>query len=122
LLDCVFLQSNINSCVFFGQGWIVLKCVDECIIVGDSTACIESLIQSFHDGMENFILQDKGSIDKYLGFSTTQLDNMSFSLMQPSLIDRVTSFLGIDNGCTNDHLTPVGKLHLNKDLNGISRR
>ncbi len=94
--------------------------VDGCIIVGDSTAHIETLIQSLHDGTENFILQDKGSIDKYLGGIITLLDNLTFSLTQPFLIDLITAFLGIDICCTNKRLKPVGKPLLNKNLNGFS--
>jgi hypothetical protein len=67
-----------------------------------------------HNGAEIFILQDEGSIDRYLGVSITQLKNLSFSVMQPSLIDCVTAFLGMDNDCTNKHLTPDGKLFLKK--------
>jgi hypothetical protein len=80
------------------------------------------LITSLHNGKENFILQDEGSIDKYLGVSITQLDDQSFSFTQPFLIERVTAFLSIDNGCTNKHLTPVGKLLLNKNLLEVLRK
>jgi hypothetical protein len=72
--------------------------------------------------MENFILQDEGSIDKYLGIGITQLNYLTFSLMQPFFIDCVTAFLGIDDGCTNKHLTPVDKPLLNKDLMGVSQK
>jgi hypothetical protein len=68
-----------------------------------------------HGGDKNFVLQDKGSIDKYLGVSIKQLDEDSFELTQPFLIERITSFLGIGDGKTNERLTPVGKLLLNKD-------
>jgi hypothetical protein len=84
--------------------------------------CIENLITSLHDGKENFILQDEGSIDKYLGISITQLDNASFELTQPFLIEHISIFLGIANGHTNKHETPVGKPLLNKDLNGFPRK
>ncbi len=104
--------------MFFGQGCIA----DDCIIVGDSTSRINTLINSLHNGMEKFILQDEGSIDKYLGVSITQLDGVSSSLTQPFLIDWVTAFLGIDNGCTNESLTPVGKSLLNKDLLGVFQK
>ena len=89
--------------------------VDDCIIVGDSTKRIEALITSLHDGTENFILQDEGSIDKYLGVSISQLDDKSFDLTQPFLVKRITAFLGIDKGFTNERDTPVGKPLLNKD-------
>ncbi len=48
-----------------------------------------------------------------------QLDDLSFDLTQPFLIERITAFLGIDKGQTNERETPVGKNLLNKDLNGV---
>ncbi len=36
LQDQGFVQSSIDSCVFFGPGCIVLTYVDDCIIIGDS--------------------------------------------------------------------------------------
>ena len=83
---------------------------------------IDALIDSLHGGDENFVLQDEGSIDKYLGVSITQLDESSFELSQPFLIERITSFLGIGDGKTNERLTPVGKPLLNKDTLGIPRK
>ncbi len=97
----------------------MLTYVDDCIIVADSMVRIEQLITSLHNGTENFILQDKGSIDKYLGVNIEQLNYSSFHLMQPFLIERISDFLGIDNGCKNERDTPVGKPLLNKDLNGV---
>ena len=100
----------------------MLTHVDDCIIVRDKMDRIESLITSLHDGKENFVLQEKGSIDKYLGVSITQLDDASFELTQPFLIERISFFLGIANGRTNEHETPVSKPLLNKDLNGVPRK
>ncbi len=46
-----------------------------------------------------------------------------FELTQPFLIERITiSFLGIGDGKTNERLTTVGKLLLNKDTLGIPRK
>jgi hypothetical protein len=109
-------------CVFFGQGCIILKYLEDCIVVGDSISCIDTLIQSLHDGTEKRILQDEGSVDKYLGVSITQLINLSFSLTQPFFIDCVAAFLGIDNGCTNKCLKPAGKPLLNNDLMEVSQK
>ena len=75
LLDCGFTQSNIDACVFFEKECIMLTYVDDCIIVADSMDHIEQLITSLHNCTENFILQDKGSIDKYLGVNIEQLDD-----------------------------------------------
>jgi hypothetical protein len=43
-----------------------------------------------------------------------QQDASSFKLTQPFLIKRITKFPGIDNGTTNERLTPVGKPLLKK--------
>ncbi len=77
------------------------------------------MIKSLHGGDENFVLQDEGSIDKYLG---VKLDDSLFELSQPFLIERITSFLGIADGKTNKRLTPVGKPLLNKDTLGVPRK
>jgi len=70
---------------------------------------IDELITSLHGGDKNFVLQDKGSIDKYLGVNIKQIDKNSFELSWPFLIERITSFLGIADSKTNQKLAPVGK-------------
>ena len=95
--------------------------VDDCIIVADSMNRIDALLQSLHGGDENFVLQDEGSIDKYLGVNISQINKDLLELTQPFLIKRINSFLGIANGKTKEKLTPVGKPLLNKDL-GVPRK
>jgi hypothetical protein len=82
---------------------------------------IDALIQLLHGGDGHFVLQDEGSIDKYLGVNTKQIDANAFELSQPFLIERITTLLGIADGKSNEKLTPVGKPLLNKDLNGVPR-
>jgi hypothetical protein len=122
LEDRGFVPSSVDPCVFFGKGCIVLTYVDDCIIVADSMNRIDALLVSLHGGDEHFVLQDEGSIDKYLGVNIQQIDKDSFELTQPFLIERITSFLGIADGKTNEKLTPVGKPLLNKDLLGVPRK
>ncbi len=62
------------------------------------------------------------SLDKYLGVNIKQIDESSFELSQPFLIERITSFHGIADGKTNEQLTPVEKPLLNKDTLGIPRK
>jgi hypothetical protein len=80
------------------------------------------LIQSLHGGDEIFVLQDEGSINKYLGVNIKQIDKDSFKLTQPFLIECITAFLGIADGKTNKKFTPVGKPLLSKDLLGVPRK
>ncbi len=122
LEDRGFVPSSVDPCVFFGQGCIVLTYVDNCIIVGDSMQQIDALIESLHREDEYFVLQDKGSIDKYLGVNIKQIDANTFKLAQSFLIERITAFLGIKKGNTNEKFNPVGKSLLNKDLQGVPRK
>ena len=97
LQDRGFVQNSIDPCVFFNHNCIVHAYVDDCIIVGDShDDWINLLIWSLHEGDENFLLQDKGSIDKYLVVDIKQSESSSFELTQPFLIEWITKFLGID--------------------------
>jgi hypothetical protein len=122
LQDRGFVQSSVDPCVFFGHKCIVLTYVDDCILVGDLQDRLNALVTSLHNGNKNFALQDKGSIDKYLGVDISQVDGTSFQLTQPFLIKRITQLLGIDKGKTNKKLTPVGKPLLNKDLDGVPQK
>ncbi len=122
LQDRGFVPSNVDPCVFFGEGCIVLTYVDDCINMGNSMDRINKLIQSLHGGSKKFVLQDEGSIDKYLGVSIKQLGATRFELTQPFLIERISMFLRIADGKTNEKLTPVGKPLLNKDLLGVLRK
>jgi hypothetical protein len=83
LQDQGFVPSSVDPYVFFGKDCIVLTYVDDCIIVAKSMLRIDELIKSLHRGNENFVLQDEGSIDKYLGVNIKQIDKSSFELSQP---------------------------------------
>ena len=61
------VQSNVDPCVFFGEGSVVLTHVGDEIIIGDTTKKIDKLIQALHGGNNKFDSTDKGSIDKYQG-------------------------------------------------------
>ncbi len=54
------------------------------------------LIQSLHKGEGNFVLQDEGPIDKYLGVDIRQLDESSFELTQPFLIKQANRAYGTE--------------------------
>ncbi len=80
------------------------------------------MVTSLYNGHENFALQDEGSIDKYLGVDIAKLAGNSFQLTQPFLIECIAQLLGIDQGKTNEKLTPVNKPLLNKDLDGVPQK
>jgi hypothetical protein len=84
LEDHGFVPSSLDPCIFFSKDCINHSMyVDDCIIVAKSMNRIDELITSLHGGDENFVLQDEGSIDKYLRVNIRQIDKDSFKLSQP---------------------------------------
>ena len=54
---------------------IILTYVDDCIIVGPSMENNNRFVDSMKNGDENFVLNDEGDINKFLGIEITQLDD-----------------------------------------------
>jgi len=126
LTDRGFKPSDVDPCIYLKDGLIVLTYVDDCVIVGNSMKEIDSFIKSMMEGPEQFILTDEGDIDKFLGIDIRHLSKNKFEIVQPFLIDRIVTLLGLKNNefdvTTNSKATPVGKPLLNKDLEGKPRK
>ena len=100
LVDRGFIQSQVDKCVFFRDGCIILTYVDDCIIIGKSMTMVDSIIDSLRDGDEDFELTDEGSLVKYIGVLITDIDENSFEMSQPFLIRRIISFLSLGENKT----------------------
>ena len=113
LVDQDFNFFDIDPCLYIGKGMIILTYFDECIIVGPYMKDIYGFVESTKSRSENFVLNDKGNINKCLDIEITQLDDKIFKIYQKFLIDRITSDLIIvmdDYGMEmNANSTPVGK-------------
>ena len=86
LVDRDFKPSDIDPCLYIGNGMIILTYVDNCIIVGPSMDRIDSFVKSMNTGKDNFVLTDKGDINKFLRIEITQLDDNTFKFSQPFMI------------------------------------
>jgi len=77
------------------------------------------------EGPEQFILTDEGDIDKFLGIDIPHLSENKFEIVQPFLIDRIVTLLGLTNNkcdiSTTGKATPVDQPLLSKDLEGKPR-
>ena len=122
LLSRGFIQSQIDKCVFYRDGCIVLTYVDDCIIIGQSMKTVDAVINSLRDGNEDFELTDEGSLDKYIGVLIKDISSNSFEMSQPFLIRRIIASLSLDENKTRGRETPVGKPLLNRDLDGSPRK
>ena len=92
---------------------VLFTYVDDCIIISPSCYSIDRLISPMQSGPENFKLTDKGGVNKFLGVKITRLDDNSFELSQPFLINRILNFLGLCNNefktDANSTSTPIAK-------------
>ena len=66
-------------------GMVILTYVDDLIIAGGSMKEIDSFSYSIQYGLENFILTDKGDVNKFLGIEIKHNEDSSFELSQPFL-------------------------------------
>ena len=80
LVDRGFKPSDIDPCLYIGNGMIILTYVDDCIMAGPSMKNINAFVRSMKNGDENFVLTDEGDINKFLGIEITQLDDKRFRI------------------------------------------
>ena len=72
--DRKYFASDIEPCLFLGNGIIVLTYMDDCINVGNNMKDIGSFIDSLKNFHEKFALTDEGDIDTFLGIKIRQLN------------------------------------------------
>ena len=66
---------------------------DDCIMAAKTTTQLDEVVL----GLSNkFEITDEGEVDKYLGVKVERMDNGSFKLSQPSLIDNILNALGFN--------------------------
>jgi len=98
LKACGFHQSSVDPCLFIRSNCIIVLYTDDCCIFGLSNDVIDALLQ---DLQEEFILQDQGSIDNFLGIHIEWTLNESsgvvdhISLTQTGLIYSILRDLGL---------------------------
>ena len=122
LRDRNFTPSHTDKCVFLRSDCIVLCYVDDCILIHNrGTDVGNRLVKSLQDGPENFILEDEGSLDKYLGVDVDRRSDGSIHFSQPGLINRFLQLV-----CVEEHEkskdTPAIRPLLHRDLDGHERR
>jgi Reverse transcriptase (RNA-dependent DNA polymerase) len=87
-----FQQSQQDDCVFYRGKTIFLVYTDDAIILDPEEAGIDQCIK---DLQTTFSVEDEGTIEDYLGVQITKLDDGSFKLAQPQLIDSILRDLGL---------------------------
>jgi hypothetical protein len=126
MTDQGFPPSEIDPCLYLKENMVLLTYVNDWIIISPSHDSINRLISSMQSGPENFKLTDKGGVNNFLGVEITRLDDNSFELSQPFLINWILNFLGLCNNefetDANSTSTPVAKSLLHRNLDGKGRK
>ena len=84
---------------------------------------MDSVIDSLHNGDEDFELTDEGSLDKYIRVCIIDIDENSFEMSQePFLVGCIISLLSLSGNKMREQNTPVGKPLLNRNITRVPRK
>ena len=123
-----FKSSEVDPCIFYKQGCVILVYVDDCLIFTDTKSTADKLIENL---MASYSLTDEGelgiegeTVSSYLGVKVSyDKENGTISLTQPFLIERILELLGTAVTDANVKQTPAEyKLILHKDADGPARK
>ena len=114
LVNLGFTQSKVDPCVFYGTNCVILVYVDDLIIGAKTDQDLNNALELLNDNID---LENKGSIDDYVGVHVTHFEDR-IELTQPHLIESVLKDLRLDGSDCNTSPTPtvVGQvLHPDED-------
>ena len=123
-----FKSSEVDPCIFYKQGCVILVYVDDCLVFAECKAIADALIS---DLLETYSLTDEGelgvegeTVSSYLGVKVVYDEqNGAISLTQPFLIERILELLGNAVKDANVKHTPAEyKVSLHKDADGPARK
>ena len=83
LLKRKFKQSLVDPCLFYKGELTLAVYVDDCILFTPKPESVESFVK---DMKKDYILEDEGDINAYLGMNVTRPTPATIKLNQPALI------------------------------------
>ena len=116
-----FKQSQVDPCIFYRNGVLLISWVDDCLIFAKNKDLADELIDELKS---HFTLTEEEDVSAYLGVML-EIDKEKdcISMKQPFLIDRILELLGDSVSEANIKKTPaVYKEILHKDEDGPERK
>ena len=121
-----FIPSNIDPCLFYKEGMILLIYVDDCIVFAKSRKLLDDFIASmkrpdpksnkkypYPDNGFDFTTED--NVEKFLGVEISKSKD-HITIRQPHLIERIIKAIGFEDKDVHSKLTPLtGILHKDED-------
>jgi len=93
LIKLGYVQSAIDTCVFYRGTTIFFTYVDDGIFIDTS---VEKINLAVTELSNEFNIEDKGDVSEYLGVKIEYLDDGRIKLFQPHLIDQIITELNLD--------------------------
>ena len=94
LEDEGFKQNKVDSCLFVRKNCIVICYVDDCCILSKDKEKIDALLINLS---KKFKLTNEGDVKSYLGMNVIKYPNVTITMRQPVIIDRILNIFGICN-------------------------
>ena len=117
-----FIQSQVDKCVWFKEGIVLLQYVDDLLIVGINDEIVANFKKILAEGKENFIFTDGGPLESYLGVEVSKNNNGSFELKQSFLIEKIIKTIIGEDDILHETNVPAAKELLHKDPDGLERK
>ena len=94
LIECGYIQSKVDPCLFYKKDLIIMTYIDDCIIFAKDHNKVKEIIKLLED---NFKLIDEGDLSVYLGINIPRNSNRTWTLSQPFLIERIIKALYLED-------------------------
>ena len=115
LEDEGFKQKKLYPCLFVRNNCIVIFYVGNCCIFYKYKETIDALLKNIS---KTFNMNDEGVVRSYIGMNFIKDPNLTITMSQPAIIDKILNIFGIFNE-SKMHDTPENViLTIDKDGNG----
>ena len=116
LIKIGFISSDIDPCLYFKQGIVLVVYIDDCILFSPNNSLIDETIKKLCDA--KFNIEDQGTVNDFLGIKVERFPDGTIRLTQPNLIESILQDLGLQNTEKGRETPALSTKILTKDESG----
>ena len=111
-----FIPSDVDPCLYFKLGIVLVVYIDDCILFSPDNSLIDATIEKLRDA--KFNIEDQGTINDFLGIKVERFPEGVIRLTQPNLIESILQDLGVQNAEKGMEIPALSTKILTKDESG----
>ena len=111
-----FTPSDVDPCLYFKPGIVLVVYIDDCILFSPDNSLIDATIEKLHDA--KFNIEDQGTVNDFLGIKVEQFPEGAIRLTQPNLIESILQDLSLQNAEKGREIPALSMKILTKDESG----